>query len=324
MAWAAFLGKIQSFGGWLFVIICLIVLIVLLAFVIWKVKNRIAAIIITAAGCIICTIPLISSINFMAETKAKKLEVSKTNSKLQKELVSKEITIENLNNEIILLKNTQLNMNSLNKIFQVALLETQLRQTDVHKEIISEKDGKGVFADRIENECLVISTHGINAKYGVDLKNIFIYEDEKNVLHVSGIKPKYIGSDKNETDKILSEIRQVQYKDGVVNSVSVLSDKQSLRKASKFSDEYEKEFQKKLSDGLETEFMDEATRKLAENFIRITLAPLKKEIEFSPDKVKHSVSIIDYLNASIARKEKEVDSLYASIAESEEASGEKE
>lgn len=326
--WTTFLNWIETTCSWLFVGVCISIMVGLIALIVWKINNRIIAIILTAASCIFCSIPLISSINMIVEAKAKSLAISdkreelknlklqveneslrKDKLQLENEKLNQSITIGNLNNEIDLIKNTQLSMNSLNKIFELALLETELKQTDVHKEQISSKEGKGVFADRIDNEVLVITTHDINAKYGVNLKEVLIYEDEKNILHVSGIKSKYVGSDRNVTDTKLNEIRQVEYKNGFISAVSVLGDKESIQKAQNYANKFEKEYQERLSKGLESNFMDDAVVKIAQNFITVTLAPLKKEIVFENKTYSNSVTIVDYLNNSIERIENEIQKL---------------
>ncbi|MDD7612477.1 MAG: hypothetical protein PUJ82_16340 [Spirochaetales bacterium] len=331
--WLSFLAWLEQVGSWLLVGVFSAAFVAVVVLIVWKIENRIVAIILTAAGSILCTIPLISTVNLLTEAKAKSLAISekreelkslklqveneslkKDNLELETKNLNQILTIGNLNNEIDLLKSAQVSMNSLNKICELALLETQLKQTDVHKEQIDTKEGAGVFADRIDNEILVITTHDINAKYGVDLKDVTIKEDSDRVLHVSGIKSKYIGSDKNISDTKLSEIRQVEYKqskdkrDFLQSNVKVLTDTQSLQRATNYARQYETQFQNRLSLGQESNFLDDAVVKLAQNFITVTLAPLKQEIVFDSQKVE-GVPILDYLNEKIKSKQNEIDSV---------------
>lgn len=311
MIWTQFLNWIESVSSRFFVGVCLVVMIGLIVLIAWKIKNRILAIIFTAASCILCSIPSNSSINSIIEAKARTLAISDKkeeiknlklqveNESLKKDNENQNIVIGNLSKQIDLYKNSQLNMNSFGNICEVALVEAKYNQTEVNKEQLTEIEGKSV------NEVLVITTHDINAKYGVDLKEISIYEDEKNILHVSGIKSKYIGSSKNETKNILKEIRKVEYKDGVISKVKVLNDKENMLKAQAYADEYENNYQERLSKGLENDFMNNVVIETVQNYIKITLSPLKKKIVFDKNKNSKGVPIADYLNKSIEKLEQE-------------------
>lgn len=322
MLWIRFLNRLEQMGSWLLVGVFLAALIVLIGLIIWKVQGRIAAVVLTVVACIVCMIPLISSINILIESKIKgstmaekreqlkNLELQIENDMLQKQKLElenenlyKDIQIKNLDDEIDLLKNTQLSMNNLNRICEMALLETQLKSTDVRKETLN--SDKGIVADQIENEVLVITTHDINAKFGVDLKKVLVREGKNNELIISGIKSKYIGSDKNISDVKLSEIREIKYKDGLISNKSILNDKGSLQRANNYAQLYETEYQKRLSDGLESDFMDDAVIKLSQNFISVILTPLKKEISFDNSSKATGVPILDYLNNEIENKQKE-------------------
>ena len=177
----------------------------------------------------------------------------------------------------------------------------------------------GALADKIglENkigtEVLVITAHDINAKYGVELKKVTIREDENGVLHVSGVKLKYIGSNRNISNTIVSEVRQVEYKkskDGQMeqSKVTVLKDSASMNLAKNRAQQYEAQFQQKLEMGQESNFLDSAVVKLAQNFIKLTLASLKQDIVFDAQD-ETGVPILEYLNGKIKEKRSEIDGL---------------
>ena len=322
MLWVKFTNWLEQFGSWLLVGVFIAALVVLIGLIIWKVHERITAIVLATLSSILCLIPLISSINILVESKIKGTAISekkaelkaielqvenemikKQNLELQNESLYKDIQIKNLDDEIDLLKSTQLSMNNLNKICEMALLETKLKSTDVRKEILN--SDKGIIADRVENEALVITTHDINAKFGVDLKQVLVREGEDNQLIISGIKSKYIGSDRNISDVKISEIREIKYKNDLISNKSVLYDKANIQRANNYAQLYETEYQKRLSDGLESNFLDEAVVKLSQNFISVILAPLKREISFENDSTENGVPIFDYLNSEIEAKQKE-------------------
>ena len=313
MLWLRFLNWLEQVGSWLLVGVFIAALVVLIGLIIWKIKERITAIVLTTLACVLCLIPLVSSINILIETKIKgtaisekkaelkaiKLQVEneiikKQNLELQNENLYKDIQINNLDDEINLLKNTQLSMNNLNRICEMALLETQLKSTDVRKEMLT--FDKGIIADRVENEALVITTHDINAKFGVDLKQVLVREGDNNQLIISGIKSKYIGSDKNISDVKVCEIREIKYKNGLVSNKAILNDKENLQRANNYAQLYETEYQKRLSNGLESDFMDEAVVKLSQNFITVILAPPKKEISFDNTAYSDGIPILDHLS----------------------------
>lgn len=336
MLWISFLGWLEEVGTWLLVIVFAVILLAFVGVVIWLcqkgiLKNKIITVIITALGSIIFTIPVVSTMNLLIEKRATNMIISQKKDELdtleanienailkkQKlELENKDLSqsnkIANLQNELDLLKSAQLNMDSLNKICQLALLETQLKQNDVRLEEIDSSEDNGLFgADKVVSEILVITTHDINAKHGVDLKDVMIKEDNQGILHVCGIKPKYIGSDKNISETKLCEIRKVEYKKSkdkkefIPSKVLVLSDNENVNRATNKARTFETEFQNRLSQGLESNFLDDAVVKLAQNFIKLTLAPLSREIVFD-DNLNDGVSILDYLNGRIKAKEGEI------------------
>ncbi len=322
MLWIQFLNWLSQVGSWLLVGVFVAALIGAVVLIAWKAPEKISAVILTALASVVLMIPLISSINILVETKVKgsviaqkkeELEslkfqvenemIKKRNLELQNENMYKDIQIKNLDDEIDLLKNTQLSMNNLNRICEMALLETKLRSTDVRKHTLN--SDKGIIADRVENEVLVITTHDINAKFGVDLKKVLVKEGNENQLVISGIKSKYIGSDRNISDIKLNEIREIKYKNGLVSNKAILNDKENIQRSNNYAQLYETEYQKRLSDGLESDFLDEAVVKLSQNFISVILSPLKKDISFENSSRAEGVPILDYLNNKIETKQME-------------------
>lgn len=332
MFWISFLVRLEQVGSWLLVGVLIAALVAVVALAVWKIYHRVLAIILTALGSLLCTIPLVSTVNLLVESKAKSLAISETkaelkslklqveneslkrdNLELENKNLSQAITIGNLTNEITLLENAQLSMSSLNEICEVALLETELKQTDVHKVQIGEiEEGLGFRANAYNDEVLVITTHDINAKYGVDLKAVTIHEDASGVLHVSGIRPTYIGSNRNISTPIVSEIRRINYKKAggqlVPSEIIVQNDGKYKDLATSFATDFDKRFQERLSQGLESNFLDSAVVKLAQNFIKLTLASLKQDIVFDAQD-ETGVPILEYLNGKIKDKRSEIDGL---------------
>ena len=189
-------------------------------------------------------------------------------------------------------------MQSMNRICEVALLETALKQIDVQKEPLNVRQGKGVFADTITEESLVIQAHDVNAKFGVDLRKVKAYEKD-NTLYISGIRSKYIGSDKNITTHILSEIRKIETK-GSMTTTTIFNSSADKELAHQKANAAEKMFQERLSKGLGVTFMDDAVVKLAQNFIIAILSPLQKQIVFVQE--ERGQPILDFLRSEIDEK----------------------
>ena len=326
--WYAMMDKVQSMTAGLVIGICITGIIGILLLSILKIqkKNTILAIIVPAIVSCFLMVPFISSFNYIvdkqvgggiidearAEIKAQRAEASRLRAEnmvktLEREKLDNQITISKqtleiqaLNDNIKLLENTQLSMQSFQKILQVALLQTNIKQTMVRKDDLNPRQqGWGLLADFYNDEILVILTHDINAKFGVDLTEIKVVKLDGNNVIVSGIRPKYIGSDRNKTDEILKEVRRVNYKRGEVASVRVENSAQNLNLADRYAKTYEDQFQTKLSEGLELGFMNDAVVQLAQNFITVMLAPLYRNIRFTDTEQAGALPLMQHIQKEL-------------------------
>jgi len=331
--WSNMVDKINSatavlviFGG-----IASIVAILLLSILKIKEKNQILAIIIPVFASCFLMVPVISSFNNLASLKVKGAIVDETKVEIQaqraeaerlkaenkvkmleKEKLENQITIGRQSIEIQaltdskkLLENAQISMQSFQKILQVALLETHLKQTLVRKEQITPTtEGWGLKADRYYDEVLVVIAHDIIAKFGVDLNEVKLRKVDDFTVIVSGIKSKFIGTSKNIADTPVHEIRRIDYKNNAINNVIVQQDRPNLQKAEQYAKEYERDFQLKLSEGLELGFMDDAVVQLAQNFITVMLAPLYKNIKFDNNDRPGALPLMAYLQKELEENNK--------------------
>jgi hypothetical protein len=326
--WYAMMDKVQSMTAGLVIGICITGIIGILLLSILKIQkqNTILAIIVPAIVSCFLMVPFISSFNYIvdkqvgggiideakAEIKAQRVEASRLKAEnmvkiLEREKLDNQITISKqtleiqaLNDNIKLLENTQLSMQSFQKILQVALLQTNIKQTMVRKDDLNPRQqGWGLLADFYNDEILVILTHDINAKFGVDLTEIKVVKLDGNNVIVSGIRPKYIGSDRNKTDEILKEVRRVNYKRGEVASVRVENSAQNLNLADRYAKTYEDQFQTKLSEGLELGFMNDAVVQLAQNFITVMLAPLYRNIRFTDTEQPGALPLMQHVQKEL-------------------------
>jgi hypothetical protein len=226
---------------------------------------------------------------------------------LERERLDNEITIakqsieiEALNASNILLERARLSMQSFQQIAELALTQANFSQTLVRKEPVTPiETGWGLLADYYYDEALVIIVHDINAKFGIDLKQVKIAKTKDDSVVVSGIRPRFIGADKNESKTLLKEIRRVDNKLGVPYRVRIKDQRQDVTLADIKAEQYELEFQKKLSEGMEMTFMDNVIVQLAQNFIKIVLAPLYSNIVFNNVDAPEALPLLDYLTKEI-------------------------
>ncbi len=331
--WTRFLNWIDQVSSWFMVIVMIVALLASLILISTKVKRRGVTIILTAASCVFFTVLIVTSIYSLLDAnltgaalaeKQQEIEINqirleneelfRSNLELTSDNLNKDARIKKLDEEIELLTHTQISMSSLNKICELALLEVPVEETDVRKKLLDIDDGffATLFADRVEKEVLVVTTHDLNAKFGVSLADVFIWEENDNQLKISGIKSKYIGADKNIADIKISEIRDIKYKNDIESDVKVLNDRDSIRRANNYALDFSREFQTRLSEGLECAYLDEAVVKLSQNFISVILAPLGKEIVFEEKPSSSGVPILEYLNEEIRIKQEEKKQIEAS------------
>jgi hypothetical protein len=290
-----------------------------------KINTTMAIIVSTMLSCFLM-VPVISSFNNLIdsrvegavidegkiEIRAQRVEVERLKAENQVRQLEREkldnqiimakqsIEIEALNDNIKLLENSQLSMQSFEKILELALLQTNLKQTLVRKQSISGPTiGLGINADYYYDEVLIVLIHDINAKFGVDLNKVNIAKLDTNTVVVSGIRPQFIGTSKNITTIPIKEIRRNNYKRGEIASIAVQNNTQSINLADRYANTFETEFQTKLSEGLELDFMDDAVVQLAQNFIKVMFAPLYKNIRFTDNEQSSALSLMEYLQKEL-------------------------
>jgi energy-converting hydrogenase Eha subunit A len=290
-----------------------------------KINPSLAIMVSTVASCFFM-VPVISAFNNLvdikiegsiisegkAEIKAQQAEVARLKAEnrirdLEREKLENQITmakqsieIEALNDNIKLLENAELSMRSFQKILEVALLQTDVKQTLVRKEPLTAlKEGWGILADYSYDEALVVITHDIQAKFGVDLNAVKVSKLAGNTIAVSGIRSKFIGTSRNVSDPIVKEYRTLNYKKGVVSSVNPKYDSSSRGRVDREASAYESEFQRKLSEGLELDFMNDAVIQLAQNFLKVMLAPVYKDIRFTDEEQPGALPVMIYLQKEL-------------------------
>jgi len=327
-SWYGFVESLKNMTTVLVIAGAIAVIIITLFFSILRLGKKspnFAILFSTIVSCVLM-VPVITSFNHLvtlkvegtiideakAEIKAQRAEAERLKSenkvkmlereKLENEVIiaKQSIEIEALNTSNMLLERARLSMQSFQQIAELALTQARFTETLVRKEPITEiEKGKGLLADYYYDEALVIIVHDINAKFGVDLKEVKIAKVKDNSVVVSGIRPKFIGANQNESKTLLKEIRRIDEKYGVQYRVTVKDGRQDIILANTKADQYELEFQRKLSEGMELAFMDDAIIQLAQNFIKIVLSPIYDNITFDNIERPEALPIMDYLSKEL-------------------------
>jgi hypothetical protein len=230
-------------------------------------------------------VPVTLGFNNFADSRVGKKERILGN---QVTIARQNIVIEGLENTIRNLENTMFNVLGFEKILELGLLETNLKQPTITRKRFDEDYSDGLVfkigAGGEYYEYLEVMTHDVVAKFGIDLKSVRLSNSKQHsdTIVVSGITPKFLGTTKNDPNWEVQEIRRITL-DGNKNmsKVDIMDSKRYQKLIIKFMREGQRLYQQRLNQGLETTFMDESVIKLAENFIKFVLAPLNKNVIFS-------------------------------------------
>jgi hypothetical protein len=258
----------------------------------------IAVVISTACSCFLM-VPITLSFNNFVDSRVGKKEIISEN---QATVVKQNMVIEGLKNTIRNLESTMFNVQGFEKILELGLLETNLKQSTITRERFEEKFSNGLLkigAGGEYYEYLEVMTHDIIAKFGVNLKSMRLSNSKQrsDTIVVSGITPKFLGTTKNDSKTEIREIRRTTV-DGKnkEKKVDIMESTQHEKLKARYAEESQRKYQERLNQGLETKFMDESVIKLAESFIKLILAPLNKNIVFSDTERDDGVLLLEYLD----------------------------
>jgi len=320
-----FLEYIQSAAALLAAVACLAGIIFVIWASVFKIKNHQAAIVVSSLICCILMIPLVISFNhyirkaaektilneeetkvsrIRAENKARLLEKQRLENEV---LIAKQsIEIEALNRKNMLLERARLQLQGFQQIAELALTQADFKYNLVRLEPTTPVEkGWNIRAEYYHDEVLVVSSYDINAKFGIDLKDVNVTKINNNSVVVSGIRPKYIGTNKWERNNMIKEIRRVDYKYGELFRTRILDARQDVILADNKEQQFDLEFNRRIKEGLELAFMNDVIVQLARNFIKIVLAPVYDNIIF--DNIFHpdALPLMEYLTKELKENNEE-------------------
>lgn len=234
------------------------------------------------------------------------------NSKTLQELSSERERNRSLQNEIDFLRHAQLSIQDLERIMELNLLKTTLHQTEVKdtwigtQKLYENRGEKRTQYASVGKNYLVILTHDLTAKYGINMRDLKAYEDESGRLVVSGVKPIFTGmmgvSDKKQYAEVVNSFFSA---DGTLVEKYFSMDKKDLQAASDYADWCVNEFHRKVEtmEDLDSNVYEQVNDS-AENLLTVILSPTGKEIVFSQEEKEGAVPLMDYLQQKIDEKKK--------------------
>ena len=232
--------------------------------------------------------------------------------KIRQELSSERERNRSLQNEIDFLRHAQLSIQDLERIMELNLLKTTLHQTEVKdtwigtQKLFENRGDKRTQYASVGKNYLVILTHDLTAKYGINMKELRAYEDESGRLVVSGVKPIFTGmtgvSDKKQYAEVVNSFFSA---DGTLVEKYFSMDKKDLQAASDYADWCVNEFHRKVEtmEDLDSNVYEQVSDS-AENLLTVILSPTGKEIVFSQEEKEGAVPLMDYLQQKIDEKKK--------------------
>ena len=295
----------DSFNLWRLVGSGVFVALAVIVFLIFRAKSF-----FTTTVCCVLMIPaVLFGRNFFTEI----LRLDPVdNSKTLQELSSERERNRSLQNEIDFLRHAQLSIQDLERIMELNLLKTTLHQTEVKdtwigtQKLYENRGDKRTQYASVGKNYLVILTHDLTAKYGINMRDLKAYEDESGRLVVSGVKPIFTGmtgvSDKKQYAEVVNSFFSA---DGTLVEKYFSMDKKDLQAASDYADWCVNEFHRKVEtmEDLDSNVYEQVNDS-AENLLTVILSPTGKEIVFSQEEKESAVPLMDYLQQKIDEKKK--------------------
>ena len=286
----------------------------------------------TVVSCV-CMIPVLPGFNRLVRKEAQAKQKGETTKAALKEeiqeaeqkIAKQQIEIDRLRNDLTLKEHAMLSFQSFEKASKVTLLEMKMKQTEVTNKPLGKLKGDwlstgfGLQADHVQDEILVVHTHDIVAGLGFDLKGIKISSRGEHTVAVSGLCLQCTSRPSADTATPLKEIRTVKYRKtdegAVIDNVIPRYDKASIIRAGQLADDYQKAFREKLKETLNIDFVHDGLTSWAQDFIRLILAPLGKEIVFTDEETSNALPLTEHLKREIGKTSAQIASAKALLIE---------
>ena len=217
-----------------------------------------------------------------------------------------------LENENARLKNQRIDINAVRPVLKLGLVEAEMSVKDVKVAWMNDFDSEGMgpiksIYHATRSQYVGVLERSFKAAYGVDLMKLKIREED-NRIRVVGIEPESLGFKDDETTWLVRQTQTYRLKatnetDGgpmpaadpatgfksgekyyEIDRAQPFKGSLDLNKTATFCERQEKELARRLNNGVGEDFrsVNFYIRQMAEGFIRMLLAPVKKPVEFDP------------------------------------------
>lgn len=266
-------------------------------------KNHpITGIIISSLLCCIFMIPLtLLCLNLFKSTDASGQEKSVQNeqeiNKLRKEK-------NDYKRKIMLLENLSFNMVTYQDVLKMCFRDYKQEGIIKQRESFNEEDYSNPIkkllgaTSKNYDEVLSIIDWLVTYQRGVDFTNIRIAKTGEDSVVISGITPVFTTPPHFEYKDFCTEIRHVKLdKNGDTKQITIENGDRAQSVLQKKTDEYKHILEENFAQGNKPEEDSFAIKTRAQDFLRIILQPIYKNIEFEEQALSsNSIPLLEFLN----------------------------
>jgi hypothetical protein len=207
---------------------------------------------------------------------------------LQEKVHNQTHEIHKLQVEKTRLETMRLDVNSITPVLKLVLLEMDCILKDFKREKMEIKESiaptilgmKVPFTHDHEKmyEYIGLLTKTFQANIGIDLNKVRIALDKDTII-VSGIQSEFMGTKNPKINWELYELRKFHKKDDKIKTYEIIDNES--HKLSDAKDRQEREVEDRINNGVDLKHNEGSVERIGQQFIRLILKPINKEIKFS-------------------------------------------
>lgn len=273
-------------------------------------RHSVVGIVISSVLCSLLTIPI---------TLICKDLFKNSNTKEQKTLLQAEQELKTLAEEkndykrrVLLLENLSFNMVTYQDVLKMCFRDYQQEGIIKQREQFNEEDYSNPIKKLFEmpsknyDEVLSIIDWFVTYQRGVNLKNIKISKVNEDTVIISGITPEFTTPPRFEYKDFCTEIRHVKLdKNGETKQITIENGEKAHSVLNKKTAEYKKILEESFSKGGNTDEDAVEIKNRAQDFIRIILQPIYKNVEFEEKAISSdALPFLDFLTTETASYKK--------------------
>ncbi|MCR5761807.1 MAG: hypothetical protein K6G00_00315 [Treponema sp.] len=266
-------------------------------------RHSIAGIIISSLICSLLTVPL--TIICLQLFKNTEQQDQKNSFQAEQELNSLKKEKNDYKRKLLLLENLSFNMITYQDVLKMCFRDYRQEGIIKQREQFNEEDYSNPIKKFLEmpsknyDEVLSIIDWLVTYQRGVDLKNIKIAKVNDDTVIISGITPEFTTQPHFEYKDFCTEIRHVKLdKNGETKQISIENGEKARSILNNKTSEYKKMLEESFSKGGKPDEDAIEIRTRAQDFIRIILQPIYKNIEFEEEAVSSSsMPFLEFLTA---------------------------